>query len=203
MALSRRPRLPPVMVRRGQQTQQRVGVRLVAALLLVAGGTVSIGCSRDEPQSNQVIPAAKPSTAKAKPSARIVQPSTIERTLPQQAVATTEPMRRARPGETVTTSTNAPIYVTPGFHTPLRVLSAGSDLRVLATRDDWYQVEFKDPQWGTRVGFVAMAATHAPVAASAASEPVDLSILELKPEAKSEPTPRHLEPMDLSIRNPQ
>ena len=146
-------------------------------------------------QGNQVIPVSESSKAKARTATRTAQSPKPEPTPADQPIAAAEPVPRARPGETVTTSTEAPIYVAPGYQTPLRVVGAGSVLRVVAIQDDWYQVEFKDPQWGTRVGFVAVASTRANSTASSLSEPMDLSVRELKPH--------QLEPMDLSIRSPK
>ena len=146
-------------------------------------------------QGNQVIPVSESSKAKARTATRTARSPKPEPTPADQPIAAAEPVRRARPGETVTTSTDAPIYVAPGNQTPLRVVGAGSVLRVVAIQDDWYQVEFKDPQWGTRVGFVAVTSTRANVTPSVLSEPMDLSIQELQPQ--------QLKPMDLSIRSPK
>ena len=112
-------------------------------------------------QGNQVIPVSESSKAKARTAPRTAQSPKPEPTQADQPIAAAEPAPRARPGENVTTSTEAPIYVAPGYHPPLRVAGAGSVLRVLAVQDDWYQVEFKDPQWGTRVGYIAAALTRA------------------------------------------
>jgi hypothetical protein len=50
---------------------------------------------------------------------------------------------------------DAPIYVGPeATPTPLRVAAIGTRLRVLAERGDWLQVEFGDPQYGRRVGWL-------------------------------------------------
>jgi len=77
--------------------------------------------------------------------------------------------------------------------TPLLVVSNGSGFRFLGVEGEWYRVEFNDPRWGKRVGFVenkhAIVSTEAPE-----MEPVDLSIHDSKPEK--------LEPTDLSIREP-
>jgi hypothetical protein len=227
MDLNRSPRTPIPLMGQGRRTRQRVAPRLVATLLLLAGGTVSFACSTDKSQppsdqakfelkqdsqgrivrlnritgemaviqGNQVIPASESSKAKARSATRTARSPKPEPTPADQPIAAAEPVTRARPGETVTTSTEAPIYVTPGYPTPLRVVGAGSVLRVVAIQDDWYQVEFKDPQWGKRVGFVSMASTRASSTPSSPSEPMDLSVRELKP--------RELEPMDLSIRSPK
>ena len=188
--------------------------RLVASLLLLAAGTVSPACSTDKTQppndqaklelgqdsqgrvaGNQVIPVSKSSKAKTRTATRTAPSPKPEPAPTDQPIAAAAPIPRARPGETVATSTKAPIYLAPGYQTPLRVVSAGAVLRVVAIQDDWYQVEFKDPQWGRRVGFVAVALTRANSTASSLSAPQDLSI--------QEPTPPQLEPMDLSIRSPK
>ena len=58
---------------------------------------------------------------------------------------------------TATATTNAPIYVTnapaPSV-TPLRVAAVGTVFRIVGHQGDWLQVEFADPQWGRRVGWV-------------------------------------------------
>lgn len=49
----------------------------------------------------------------------------------------------------------APIYLTPdATRTPLRTAAVHTDLRVLAEEGDWLRVEFRDPQFGPRVGYV-------------------------------------------------
>lgn len=85
--------------------------------------------------------------------------------------------------ETVVTTGNAPIYVSPDTtHTPLRVAASGTVLRVLVgpnqAPDGWYRVQFEDPRWGRRVGFVEVRFVRA--------RPADYS---------------HLEPLDLSVRD--
>ena len=227
MARCGSPGVPIPFIGQKRRTRQRVAARFVASLLLLAGATVSPACSTDTTQppndqgkfelrqdsqgrivrlnritgemaviqGNQVIPASESSKAKARSATRTARSPKPEPTPADQPIAAAE---RARPGETVTTSSEAPIYVVPGYQTPLRVVAAGSVLRVVARRDDWYQVEFKDPQWGRRVGFVAVASTKAGSTAGGLSAPVDLSgPIDLSvPELK----PHQLEPMDLSLR---
>lgn len=49
----------------------------------------------------------------------------------------------------------APAFLLPDTtRTPLRVLERGTRLRVLEERGDWVRVEFNDPQFGPRVGYV-------------------------------------------------
>jgi hypothetical protein len=53
-----------------------------------------------------------------------------------------------------TVTTNAPIFIQPGAQTPLRVAKAGTTLKVLSEEGEWLEVEFNDPQFGRRVGWV-------------------------------------------------
>jgi hypothetical protein len=58
---------------------------------------------------------------------------------------------------TATVTTNGPIYLSappsPGIP-PLRTAAPGTLLRVLGEKDDWLQVEFNDPQYGQRLGWI-------------------------------------------------
>ncbi|HVH55840.1 MAG TPA: hypothetical protein VM791_06280 [Vicinamibacterales bacterium] len=53
-----------------------------------------------------------------------------------------------------TVTTNAPIYIQPGAQVPLRVAKVGTALKVLQEEGEWLEVEFNDPQFGRRVGWV-------------------------------------------------
>ena len=58
---------------------------------------------------------------------------------------------------TAITTTTAPIYVVPRPGPtlgPIRTAAAGTVLVVLNEKDDWLQVEFNDPQYGRRVGWL-------------------------------------------------
>jgi hypothetical protein len=56
---------------------------------------------------------------------------------------------------TAITATSAPVFVLPdATRTPLRVLAPGTRLRVLREQGDWLRVEFEDPRWGRRVGYI-------------------------------------------------
>lgn len=58
---------------------------------------------------------------------------------------------------TATVTTNGPIYVTntPGAGlAPLRVAAVGTVLKIVDEQGDWLQVQFQDPQWGRRTGWV-------------------------------------------------
>jgi hypothetical protein len=48
-----------------------------------------------------------------------------------------------------------PAFILPdATRTPLRTLPAGTTVRILEEKGDWVQVEFNDPQYGRRVGYV-------------------------------------------------
>jgi hypothetical protein len=85
---------------------------------------------------------------------------------------------------TATVTADAPIYIEAAvLPVPLRVAPPGTVLRVLRRGADWVEVEWDDPQWGTRVGWVQRpllefssdapvpAAVPAPEPATAANAP--------------------------------
>ena len=49
---------------------------------------------------------------------------------------------------------DAPIFVRPGATVPLRTAAAGTVLRMVAQDGEWVQVQFNDPRWGLRTGWV-------------------------------------------------
>ena len=57
-------------------------------------------------------------------------------------------------GPTASVVTAAPIYLQPGAQVPLRVAAVGTLLKVQKEEGEWVEVEFNDPQWGRRVGWV-------------------------------------------------
>jgi hypothetical protein len=124
-------------------------------------------------------------------------------------------------GASVSLLADAPVYLMPdSSRTPLRVLPKGASLTFLEAAGVWYHVTFRDPQWGTRYGYVdgrLVAATSTPVDVSIpglapAQEPVDMSVPTRRTAAQtpvdsSVPKSRapnagtsNLEPMDLSVR---
>lgn len=46
------------------------------------------------------------------------------------------------------------IFIRPDAITPLRVVEPGTVLKVLQTGDVWLRVQFRDQQWGDRVGYI-------------------------------------------------
>jgi hypothetical protein len=82
----------------------------------------------------------------------------------------------AQSGARATVTTAAPILLEPGAQTSLRVAKVGTALKVLQEEGEWVEVEFNDPQFGRRVGWVQK------------------KLIQIfKPE---------LEPMDLSVKEP-
>lgn len=70
------------------------------------------------------------------------------------AVLAAMPAAAQSAGPTAIVTTVAPIYLQPGAQTPLRVAKVGTSLKVLQEDADWVEVEFNDPQYGRRVGWV-------------------------------------------------
>ena len=59
------------------------------------------------------------------------------------------------PVRVIVSATAAPLFVKPDTaRTPLRFAKEGSILNVIASEGEWYRVEFHDPQWGRRVGYI-------------------------------------------------
>jgi hypothetical protein len=74
--------------------------------------------------------------------------------------------------QSATVTTAAPIFLVPdGNREPLRVAKEGTVLIVLQATGDWLQVEFKDPQFGTRTGYIQARFVNHP----ARLQPTDLS----------------------------
>ena len=116
-------------------------------------------------------------------------PSTTKYPAPEARARVVEPV----PGELLMLATGAPIFVSANKRpTPLLVVSKESGFRLVGVEGEWYRVEWADPKWGKRVGFVEK--RHAMVRTEAVElEPVDLSIHDSESGT--------LEPIDLSIRN--
>ena len=69
-------------------------------------------------------------------------------------IAFTSTVLSAQTAATASVSTQALIYLRPGMDVPLRVAAAGTILKVLREEGEWVEVEFNDPQYGRRVGWV-------------------------------------------------
>ena len=71
---------------------------------------------------------------------------------------------------------DAPIMVVPdASRTPLRVAAPGTSLVVVGVEGDWLRVQFQDPQYGLRTGYVQAKLVRVDRAIPAA-QPMDLSV---------------------------
>jgi hypothetical protein len=95
----------------------------------------------------------------------------------------------AQSADTAVAVVNTPVFIAPdATKTPLRVASAGTSFVVLEDAGEWTKVQFQDPQWGRRVGYVA---TRDLRLHREALQPMDLSV---KP-ASSAPQPAPIPPV--------
>ncbi len=94
---------------------------------------------------------------------------------------------RAQSGDTAVAAVNTSVFIAPdATKTPLRVASAGTTFVVLEEAGEWTKVQFQDPQWGRRVGYVVTKDLRVHRAALA---PMDLSV---KPETATSAPPEQI-----------
>lgn len=94
---------------------------------------------------------------------------------------------QATVGQRAVVTANAPIFLKPELlPTPLRTAAAGTILMVLAEQDEWAQVQFQDPQYGRRTGW--MQAQHLRIERPGL-QPMDLSIRPEAPPAARDAAP--------------
>ncbi len=80
----------------------------------------------------------------------------------------------AQSGDTAVALVNTPVYVAPvATNEPLRIAAAGTSFVVLGEEGEWTRVQFQDPQWGRRIGYVASKDLKA---RREALQPMDLSV---------------------------
>jgi hypothetical protein len=90
-------------------------------------------------------------------------------------------------GSRATVLQNAPITLLPdASRVPLRVAAKGTNLVILTDEGDWLQVQFQDPQFGPRVGYIQKKFVSIQ---SASLDPIDLSVPTPAPAAAS-PAPQ-------------
>ena len=87
---------------------------------------------------------------------------------------------------TAIVSTQAPIYLRPGMDVPLRVAAVGTILKVLQVEGEWVEVEFNDPQFGRRVGWVQLKLIRI---SRPELQPMDLSVREVAPAPPARSAP--------------
>jgi opacity protein-like surface antigen len=94
---------------------------------------------------------------------------------------------RAQSADTAVAAVNTSVFIAPdATKTPLRVAAAGTTFVVLEEAGEWTKVQFQDPQWGRRVGYVVTKDLRVHRAALA---PMDLSV---KPETASPAPPEQI-----------
>ncbi len=92
----------------------------------------------------------------------------------------------AQSGNTATATANTPVYIAPDTsRTPLRVAAQGTVFTVVSEEGEWTKVQFKDPQWGVRVGYVATSSLRF---SRPDLEPMDLSAVPAKQSAEPDRT---------------
>jgi hypothetical protein len=92
-----------------------------------------------------------------------------------------EPAAAQTAQQMVTLAVDAPVFASPiDNQVPLRVGKQGSILRLLDATPDWARVEFEDPQFGRRVGYVQ----RKYVQMSAPVPPMNVSV----PQAEASPS---------------
>ena len=99
---------------------------------------------------------------------------------------------------TATVTAQAPIYLRPGMEVPLRVAAAGTLLKVLKEDAEWVEVEFNDPQYGRRVGWVQGKLLRI---ARPELQPMDLSIKDPAPTVESQQRAEPQPPAQLPAPN--
>lgn len=88
-------------------------------------------------------------------------------------------------GTTAIVTQTAPIFLAPdASRQPLRVAREGSRLRVIDQDNGWLTVQFQDPQFGLRTGYIE--SRYVRVEPLAALQPMDLSVSET-PRAAAAP----------------
>ncbi len=74
---------------------------------------------------------------------------------PPQPALGTIPVQPATVGSAGVVLNEAPVFLLPDrTRTPLRMLAPGTSVRVVEENKEWYRVQFADPQFGPRMGWI-------------------------------------------------
>lgn len=104
----------------------------------------------------------------------LVAPSASTRTPPLAVALTTSDQGAHGPTTGAIVTNVAPIFLLPdAARQPLRVAAVGTTLNVQKEDGDWVQVEFADPQWGPRIGWIQAKFIHI---SRPDLQPMDLSV---------------------------
>lgn len=95
------------------------------------------------------------------------------------ALVTATPAATQSARQTVIITASAAVFATPNDgQPPLRVAKEGSVLLLVDSTGGWYRVEFEDPQFGRRVGYVQQRYARLGTQQSGQAQPTDLSVRE-------------------------
>ena len=90
---------------------------------------------------------------------------------------------------TATTTSATPVFGSAdSSQAPLRIAATGSVLLLLEADGDWCHIEFEDPQYGRRTGYVQTKLVRISIRAT----PIDLSVPEARVPETGSPNPRSL-----------
>ena len=131
-------------------------------------GTVVKPSERRAPGAATPVPTAG-TTAPAAPASTTPAEAPPDRTPPPIAQVVS-----AADDPVATVTAIAPIYLLPDANrSPLRTAAVNTTLRVLEGKGEWFKVEFRDPQYGLRQGYVL--ARNVRLHSAALYQPADLS----------------------------
>jgi hypothetical protein len=93
--------------------------------------------------------------------------------------------------QTVIITASAPVFPTADdTQPPLRVAREGSVLLLISSSDGWHHIEFEDPQFGRRIGYVQQRYARLGTPPLSQSQPTDLSVRSAAPRAVATPLSR-------------
>lgn len=177
------------------QTTLQVGLRLgnyywvveTAADGTRRGGWIPVNLPLDSIDRSELKPLPPLSALSPAEQALAGSQSVTAQQLDQRqsaSIATAQQQPRSQTPMRIAVGTNAaPVFVKPDTTmTPLRVAKEGSVLNVIASEGEWYRIEFQDPQWGRKVGYIEKRHVSVQMAVPR-QEPIDLSIAESSPTA--------------------
>ncbi|NOT28169.1 MAG: hypothetical protein HOP16_18970 [Acidobacteria bacterium] len=93
--------------------------------------------------------------------------------------------------QTVIITASAPVFSAPDdTQPPLRIAREGSVLLLVNSADGWHHIEFEDPQFGRRIGYVQQRYARLGTPPPSQSQPTDLSVRTAAPRAIASPASR-------------
>jgi hypothetical protein len=133
----------------------------VSARVLIGNRPRSL--SADKSRKTPVLPSmpvAEPELLLAEPESSVAsrgQPAEKPVTSGRRDPLPQRPNTERGFSDTALLTKDSGVFVRPGALQPLRMLTAGTRVKVREEYGEWLMIEFKDPQWGVRVGYVLRA----------------------------------------------